>query len=256
MKLYDLAGEWQCRFDGEVRKMHLPGSLDESGIGHPDLIAAAWHPDEHINAALATTDMIATRFTRRYTCSGAVEITKRINLRLPEGKRLFVRVERARALSLYVNGNRVEDAVPPALSTPRLFEVTGLLHGDDELCFVSDNSYPGWPREDILFSSAATDETQTNWNGLLGEIAIHAENACFVSFAAVYPRKGYADVYIEINGRYEGCVSLECEAFCENIRCAVPRDGWIRNIALKDDIRYWDTDEGKLYSMKIAESGL
>ena len=53
--------------------------------------------------------------------------------------------------------------------------MTGKLTGNDQIVFLSDNSYPGWPRDAIVFSSAASDETQTNWNGLLGYVRLRME---------------------------------------------------------------------------------
>lgn len=52
---------------------------------------------------------------------------------------------------------------------------------------IADNSYPGWPHDAIVFSSAATDETQTNWNGLMGYVRLRVEEETYLSGVRVYP---------------------------------------------------------------------
>lgn len=74
------------------------------------------------------------------------------------------------------------------LSTPYIFELTGAAPGEHEFTFLSDNSYPGMPKAAICYSSAATDETQTNWNGILGECSMYTRPQNFIDSFRVYPR--------------------------------------------------------------------
>lgn len=74
------------------------------------------------------------------------------------------------------------------LSTPYIFELTGTAPGEHEFTFLSDNSYPGMPKAAICYSSAATDETQTNWNGILGECSMYTRPQNFIDSLRVYPR--------------------------------------------------------------------
>ena len=77
-------------------------------------------------------------------------------------------MERARCLRLVVDGREIEPFEQQTLSTPHCFELTGLEAGKHEFTLISDNSYPGLPHDDIVYSSAATDETQTNWKRFVG----------------------------------------------------------------------------------------
>ena len=150
MEFYDLSGLWQAETpDGREYPMYLPGTLDENGIGEAQ-------------------EASATRFTRKFAFSGEVKIGKNLLFSVPRGKRLFVESERARCLRLLINGKEAKHFRPATLVSPQVFEVTGMLTGKDRFEFLSDNTYPGLPAKDILYSSMATDETQTNWNGLLG----------------------------------------------------------------------------------------
>ncbi len=172
----DLSGKWTVTLkDQKTYDCCLPGTLDENGIGDADEVARPWHPDcedrEKKNGAEAP-GVIVSRFTRKHTYEGPALFAKRFEATLPETvvkgtERVFLRAERSRALSLKINGHEVP-AIRGSLSTPYVFEVTGLLQNGSLIELISDNSYPGLPYQDILYSSAATDETQTNWNGIIG----------------------------------------------------------------------------------------
>lgn len=187
-----LDGSWHVELeDGTTGQMDLPGTLDENGIGHRDVGANQWHPDAALGNAAGEIDIdapIATRFTRRHTYEGKARISRRIKIPEYGMERLFVRVERARALRLFVDGAESCIFRQGTLSTPYIFELTGVTPGEHEFTFLSDNSYPGMPKAAICYSSAATDETQTNWNGILGECSMYTRPQNFIDSLRVYPR--------------------------------------------------------------------
>ena len=201
-----LDGSWHVELeDGTTGQMDLPGTLDENGIGHRDVGANQWHPDAALGNAEEEIDKdapIATRFTRRHTYEGKARISRRIKIPEYGMERLFVRVERARALRLFVDGAESCIFRQGTLSTPYIFELTGVTPGEHEFTFLSDNSYPGMPKTAICYSSAATDETQTNWNGILGECSMYTRPQNFIDSLRVYPRavkkeeKNKADRYV------------------------------------------------------------
>lgn len=187
-----LNGKWHVVLeDGTTGQMDLPGTLDENGIGHRDVGANQWHPDAVLGNAAGEIDKdapIATRFTRRHTYEGEVRISRKITVPDYGTDRLFVLAERARALRLLVDGEVCAVFRQGTLSTPYIFELTGTAPGEHEFTFLSDNSYPGMPKAAICNSSAATDETQTNWNGILGECSMYTRPQNFIDSLRVYPR--------------------------------------------------------------------
>lgn len=206
---FSLHGMWTADIgDGKAYPMQLPGTLDENKIGYKDTGANQWHPD----ASLGNQDeafqagIIATRFTRRYTYEGAAKLTRRIDADLWKEikeeikgtKRIFLEAERARVVKLLVDGKEVTDFIKPSISTSHVFEVTGLLKENSELILISDNSYPGLPHDAIVYSSAATDETQTNWNGILGYLRLRTEERVFVDEICVYPVKNTITVRMKL----------------------------------------------------------
>lgn len=187
-----LNGKWHVVLeDGTTGQMDLPGTLDENGIGHRDVGANQWHPDAVLGNAAGEIDKdapIATRFTRRHTYEGEARISRKITVPDYGTDRLFVLAERARALRLLVDGEACAVFRQGTLSTPYIFELTGAAPGEHEFTFLSDNSYPGMPKAAIYYSSAATDETQTNWNGILGECSMYTRPQNFIDSLRVYPR--------------------------------------------------------------------
>lgn len=290
MKLL-LDGSWHVELeDGTTGQMDLPGTLDESGIGHRDAGANQWHPDAALGNAAEEVDKdapIATRFTRRHTYEGEARISRKVTVPDYGTDRLFVLAERARVLRLAVDGEECEVFRQGTLSTPYIFELTGVTPGEHELTFFSDNSYPGMPKDAICYSSAATDETQTNWNGILGNLCMYTRPKNFIECVRIYPKKlkrsgGYvADVCVELapgakETLKDAKIILRSEALAETeefgktqksaeifthlgdaltkIEAAGPENRktveiWFRDLPLRENVKLWDEEEGNLYEM-------
>ncbi len=262
MELYDLSGIWTCRTDEGSAQVHLPGTLDTNGVGHADRVAAPWHPDESTNSALAGADVIATRLTRRHTYEGPAVFARTLRFAPPASRRVFLEAERSRHLTLAVGGREVPPLFPASVSTPYVFEVTGLLSGGDEIALTCDNRYPGWPHDDIVFSSAATDETQTNWNGIIGSLRLRIEEGTFIDAVRVYPHGARLDVCAQVlsDCAWAGEVSVSSAALRQGEAC--PAQGcagvtlvWLRELPLSPEVRRWDEDEGNLYDLTVTLLG-
>ena len=212
-----LHGPWRAEtFDTDVL---LPGTTDEMGLGGQD-IPRPWHPD----AAAQTTDgPIYHRLTRRHAFEGACAFSRVVEFR--GGPRVFLDCERSRMLELQVNGRSVPAFHPQTLATPHVFELTGMLTGKDTLRLVCDNTYTGLPREDILTSSMATDETQTNWNGILGYIRLRTENRVFPDQIRVLPMADGLHVrfFLDAAEPYRGTLSFTVGGCCTRLDVDVPK---------------------------------
>ena len=292
-----LDGSWHVELeDGTTGQMHLPGTLDESGIGHRDAGTNQWHPDAALGNAAEEVDKdapIATRFTRRHTYEGEARISRKVTVPDYGTDRLFVLAERARVLRLAVDGEECEVFRQGTLSTPYIFELTGVTPGEHELTFFSDNSYPGMPKDAICYSSAATDETQTNWNGILGNLCMYTRPKNFIECVRIYPKKlkrsgGYvADVCVELapgakETLKDAKIILRSEALAETeefgktqksaeifthlgdaltkIEAAGPENRktveiWFRDLPLRENVKLWDEEEGNLYEMAATLDG-
>lgn len=265
MRTQSLEGRWRVELsDGSAWEMTLPGTLDENGIGFPDAGNAPVHPDGSLGGAAekAQDVPIATRFTRKFTYEGAARLSRTANLRTTGGKRHFFEAERARCLRLFLDGAELPPYEEPTLSTPHIFEAKNLSCGEHELTFLSDNSYPGLPHDDIVYSSAATDETQTNWNGLLGYVRLREEEPVFLSRLRVYPQGETLTVKAELDAAvpYEETLTLVSDALGakaeRHIRMEAGRTEFVfEHLPLAAGAPLWDEEEGNLCTLTASLSG-
>lgn len=267
---YSLQGSWTADIgDSRSYPIRLPGTLDENRIGQRDQGTNQWHPDSTLGREdeVFNTEVIATRFTRHYFYEGEVRITRRIGealgeqiaAELAEGKRIFLEAERARVLRLLVDGKEIPDFTEPSISTRHIFEVTGAVRKESELTLLSDNSYPGLPRDAIIYSSAATDETQTNWNGILGYLRLRTERQAFLDDICVYPVKNMLSVKMKlyVGSFYSGTIRIHCDALEEDAATSVSTSEAVTELCfnglkLKENVKRWDLDEGNLYEVSVS----
>ena len=258
-----LNGHWQVQIDdGKTYDAQLPGTLDTNKIGYKETGAKSWHPDvtlENEKMISGEEDIIGTRFTRKHTFEGAATFIKKIDYTPTAGKRVFLEVERGRCLKLFVDGQAIPNFTPPSISTPHIFEVTGLLTGNNELKLISDNSYPGLPRDAIVYSSAATDETQTNWNGMIGYIQLREEESVFLSNIRIYPKNDTITIHFEVasNITYDGTITVESDALVSPVSLDLSLETGIQefvieNLPLHPAVKKWDEFEGNLYELTAS----
>lgn len=256
MEFYDLSGLWQVQIgDGGQYSMYLPGTLDENGIGKEQ-------------------EASATRLTRKFAFSGEAKIRKNLQFIVPKDRRLFVEIERARCVRLLINGQEAPYFRPATLVSPKIFEVTGMITGNDRFEFLSDNTYPGLPAKDILYSSAATDETQTNWNGLLGFLRLRMEESIFIEAVRVYPvieespdrKAGIPNalvLHIDISAdqAWQGTLVIQSDALREKVgveaKILPGRNEIVTEpLVLAEEVRLWDEGEGECYELTVCAENL
>lgn len=263
MEYQDLSGLWQVRIPGlPSGSVRLPGTLDEGKLGFPDAGNRQWHPDSSLGktSELMGEGVILTRLTRNYSYEGPAFFTKTVTVAPADGGRLFLEAERSRELTLAVNGRAVAPVTPGCISAPYVFEVTADVQpGENEFTLCCDNSYPSWNHDAIFFSSAATDETQTNWNGILGYLRLRYEKRNFIAGLRVYPRGDTADlaVTLDLGTAYSGVLRAVCPAFLETVRQKLDFPAgkhvfWLRNIRLNPQAGRWDEDCGIMHDLTLS----
>ena len=267
MRLVDLTTKpWQLMLPGEketsLNKMvYLPGTLDEFGVGHEDRLDNSCHPDE-TTAQSFDDDVIATRFTRKHTYEGPAYFEQEITIAPADKCRTFFEIERARCVRVYLDGEEISSYEEQTISTPHVFELTG-HEGIHRLRVESDNSYPGLPHDAIVYSSAATDETQTNWNGLIGYIRLREENPIFLSQVRVYPKDGgklRAEIDLDTYDEpFEGVLVLKSSVLLQDYeqKISVMTSNSRKTIVAEDllissSAANWDEYDGKLYELTAA----
>ena len=163
-----LAGEWNVELgksgsafakskrasQGEVKRAILPGTIDTNHLG------------------FAPKDtMETTHLTRLYACKGAARYSRTINIPKDWKKKpveLFL--ERTRPTWVYVDGELVDSC--NFISTPQRYLLPKKVKpGKHFLEIVVDNGR-GVPEQVYGSSHAYTEDTQTNWNGIVGRIEL------------------------------------------------------------------------------------
>ncbi len=185
-----LAGTWQLLLDttstlrtqsraGEVftDTVHLPGTLDENGKG------------------FANRDTTDQRLNRLYEYTGPAWYRRTITV--PErwaGKHVELLLERTKVTRLWLDGKEIGSR--QNLFTPQLYDLTGLARpGTHTITVVVDNDPALVPVEG---SHAYSENTQTNWNGIIGKMQLIASSPTRLERVRVFPDLAARSARIEV----------------------------------------------------------
>lgn len=161
------AGEWtEDATDGTI---HLPGTTDEYGYGE------------------TTDDRSREHLARTHRYEGPAWYRRTVSV--PDswdGKRVLAVFERTRPTTLWVDGQRVGSR--ECLSTSHVYDVTGAItSGECELVLRVDNDHESMDRPGVDRSHAKTEHTQTNWNGVVGELRLEATDPVWIEDVRTFP---------------------------------------------------------------------
>lgn len=192
-----LAGEWQVRLDSKVvglsqnwiapevqfeQTMTLPGTTDEAGLG----VDLAMQP-------VVSKEGLA-RLHRKHSFIGPVWYRRTIEI--PEdwkGHRISLSLERVIWESqVWINGQPI--GKQNSLSAPHVFDLGSLAPGRHELVIRVDNRQ----QFDVGRSHAYTEDTQSIWNGIVGQIELRVTPPVWIDAVrvALDPAKAGAEVRI------------------------------------------------------------
>ena len=167
-----LAGEWNVELgksgsafakskrasQGEVKRAILPGTIDTNHLG------------------FAPKDtMETTHLTRLYAYKGAARYSRTINIPKDWKKKpveLFL--ERTRPTWVYVDGELVDSC--NFISTPQRYLLPKKVKPGKHLLEIVVDNGRGVPEQVYGSSHAYTEDTQTNWNGIIGRIRLEVKS--------------------------------------------------------------------------------
>ena len=160
-KRIDLSGKWMFTIDRQhtvqpddklTETVELPGTTDTNMKG--DLVNKY---DE------------TTHLTRRYSYRGRAWYQHEIEIPADwKGMPVYLFLERTKPSEVYVDGKLMGSSND--ISTPQVFNLSSALTtGSHKLSIMVDNG-SGVPEQLYASSHAYTEDTQTNWNGIIGEI--------------------------------------------------------------------------------------
>jgi len=258
----DLSGEWEFRTDPDdlgtkeewyesdlPETVQLPGSMAENNKGNDITMQTGWtgtvmDPDWHNDPDYVPChDPSNIRFpfwlqpVKKYT--GAAWYIKKVTI--PEswtGRTVRLILERPHWESnLWVNGEWTGSM--NSLATPHIYNITSSIKpGENIIALRIDNRIkevdPG------INSHSITDHTQTNWNGIVGDILMEAAAKISFENINVFPDIDNKKVEIEaeiINDTDEAkVVKCVASARLKNTGEKVPRKSWKINLQLGKNI--------------------
>jgi len=175
-----IAGEWKFALDPDNKglaeswfdmslkdKIQLPGSCEEQGYG------------------VRANSKEVNRLTRAVRYEGLAWYQREVTI--PEswkGKEIELFLERCHwESSVWVDGKPY--GLQNSLSVPHRFEISNLSPGKHIITIAIDNSY----KIPIgTWGFALTDDTQGNWNGIIGRIELRAKDRVRIRQVQVYDK--------------------------------------------------------------------
>lgn len=207
-KRIDLSGTWRFALDCQnnvqphdvlPETVELPGTTDTNQKG--DMVDKR---DE------------TTHLTRHYHYKGRAWYQHEVEIPAAwKGQCIYLFLERTKPSEVYVDGKFVGSSND--ISTPQVFNLGAVLSpGRHRLAVMVDNG-SGVPEQLYASSHAYTEDTQTNWNGIIGEIYLTTKMpSTSVAVKAVHPNfrnfhiKGqhfYANGHkLFLRGKHDACV--------------------------------------------------
>lgn len=222
--------------------IYLPGSMDQAGKGIQNSV-------KHVD-----------RLSRKFEYSGQAWYQREVVI--PEswqGKEVILNLERCHwETTLYIDGQFC--ASDERLSTPNRFVITDWVKAGSKhtitLCVDNRLKYPmdHW-------NHGTTEHTQTNWNGIVGDIELVAKSPIYITRLNIYPNidNKSVEVKLELNKSEVANSGSELELSLTNKAGEIlakesvelqSGDTLIRHtFVLNGNIELWDEFNPYLYSI-------
>ena len=283
----DLAGEWQFQMDPEdigisekwfendlQETIQLPGSMVENGKGFDVTMETEWtggvrNPNWANDPNYAPYhDPNNIRFPfwlqpdKKYT--GAAWYSKKIIITKNWNKKyVWLNLERPHwETKVWVNGKSA--GMLNSLATPHLHDITlWLKEGENRITICVDNRTK---KIDVgQDSHSISDHTQSNWNGIVGDISLQSTGKIYFENIQIFPDIETKTINIEATifsiGQKED-IKIEVEAELKNSEIeteeksfdftVVPGENIIKmSYNLGDDALLWDEFNPNVYELSV-----
>ena len=230
-KTIDLSGTWQFALDRQHR-LHaddqltetilLPGTTDTNQKGD-----RMERPD--VSTLTGDLSWLTTHLSRPWSYKGRAWYRREVEIPQDwKGQKIELFLERTKPTEIYVDAKLVDSSND--ISTPQVFDLSKeLTPGKHQLAVMVDNA-SGVPEQIYGSSHAYTEDTQTNWNGIIGRMELRTSGASrtsqtsqtrmarMASTASATSTASFKDFHIEgqhfyanghkifLRGRHDACV--------------------------------------------------
>jgi hypothetical protein len=197
----DLSGEWMAALDADHRlqatdpfsqRVMLPGTTDTNHLGFPP-----------------TDTTVTDRLTRRYSFKGRAWYSRQVTIpRSWAGKTIVLTLERTKTTEVFVDGQPCGGSND--IVAPQRFDLTACLTPGEHRLTISVDNGRGVPDQLYQSSHQLCEDTQTNWNGIIGQMTLQAMNPCHITGVDVRPKgDGTAIVLVNFVGEPDKKTQLE-----------------------------------------------
>lgn len=248
----DLQGAWRLKLGNYEKGGHffdeecmLPGTLDENKKGS------------------VNTELTINRLNRKYIYTGAAVYERVINIPKEAGnKRVILVMERTKMTRVWLNDILQQTCFGTSadtLGTEQIYYLSGAKAGADNVLTieVTNDNYPVGTGCHML-----TEETVTNWNGIIGEFYIEILPPVGIERLRLYPDihkhqvAVKADIYNDLSFEGEALLEINCVS---KKQYALKLNGAGRQTAevyydMGEAVKLWSEFEPALYTLQAQLS--
>ncbi len=168
----DLSGNWSYSLDSitsETDSLYLPGTTSSNRKG------------------IRNGNKNETGFlSQEYLFEGKALYTKQVEIPAAwEGKQVRLCMERTKPTVVWVDD--VKAGQSNNISTPQWYDLTGYLTPGKHTLKIEVDNNSGVPEKVMQSSHAYVKDTQTNWNGIIGDFFLECSENCYIEEIQVYP---------------------------------------------------------------------
>ena len=200
-RITELSGEWEFALSAQA-----PSADTILKDGYGDRITLPSTVSQAGKSPL-TGERSAGYLTDPRAFQGYALYRREISFTPDPSRDLFLRLEKTRVSTLYINGREVGRR--DSLCTPHCYDITDYVSGDNQqITLVVDNvSCP------VPGGHMTSPDTQTNWLGILGSITLLELPKERAEQIRIFP--DVSNESIRVTGRLVGCMKLAV-SFCVN----------------------------------------
>lgn len=192
--------------------------------------------------------------TEEYKFEGFAWFQRKVILNDISSRNIKLFLERTRKTMLWINGIQAGGLLD-SLSAPHIYDVGGYLkNGENTITVMVDNT--GYPTGGGHLTSP---DTQTNWNGITGEISLRTYQNCYAENIQIFPDINNSSVRVRLNLCGSDKTELSAFAFIGDEYCpkqqfeiSAGKDGIAEfTYYMGENVRLWSEYSPYLYTMII-----
>ena len=198
-----IAGRWRFALGDTTNctdTIDLPSTTDIARKGNGRINARELEKIDPMRDDAYLTDALTRHPTRRFPYVGPATYERDVDVPAEwAGKRIELMIERTKYVSVFLDGKPIGRC--ETLATPAVVELPrGTSPGRHRLRLVVDNGLRGRP----LSGHQISDDTQTNWNGVMGHMELRAYGEMSIVHVKTFPCAAENRVNVKVVFRNDG----------------------------------------------------